>query len=319
MKSTEQLKTLYNTELKDQLAGMEKERKVIKRLLIVTTLLGIILYTTLKNIQIQGLAFAVGILGVLIILFGLVVTLIKYTKYRNQFKDKVVSKIIKLINPEFKYNANHHIEVYEFNNSKIFSKKAERCQGDDFVYGKIENTDFKFSELNAQYKTVSTEDGKKKTEWHSIFRGLFFHADFNKHIQGATYVLPDNAEKLLGKFGQKFQEMSGPDKLVKLENPEFEKLFAVYSSNQVEARYILTPVMMESMVEISKKYGRKMYFSFIGERVYCAIKYSKALFEPRIRKSGVNYEDVEEMYHLFGLIGTIIHEMNLNTRIWTKL
>lgn len=318
MKSTEQLKVLYNTELKEQLSEMENERKLIKRLLLVIFLIGGILYITLQNVHKQGLTFAIGILGAIIILSGLVYVFIKYVKYRNQFKEKVVSKIIKLINPDYKYDANRHIDVYEFNNSKIFSKKAERCQGDDFVYGKIENTDFKFSELKAQYKTVSTEDGKTKTEWHSIFRGLFFHADFNKIIQGTTYVMPDTAEKLLGKFGQKFQEMSGPDKLVKLENPEFEKLFAVYSSNQIEARYILTPVMMESIVEISKKYGRKMYFSFTCDRVYCAIKFNKALFEPRIRKSGVNYEDVEEMYQLFGLIETIIHEMNLNTRIWTK-
>ncbi len=34
--------------------------------------------------------------------------------------------------------------------------------------------------------------------------------------------------------------------------------------------------------------------------------------------SGVNFKDTEEMYHLFGLNETIIHEMNLNTRIWTK-
>ena len=130
--------------------------------------------------------------------------------------------------------------------------------------------------------------------------------------------MPDTAERLLGKFGQKIQEISGPCELVKLENPDFEKLFAVYSTSQIEARYVLTPVMMESMVNISKKYGRKMYFSFNGERVYCAIKFNKALFEPRIRKSGVNFNDVEEMYHLFGLIETIIQEMNLNTRIWTK-
>lgn len=318
MKSTEQLKTLYDSELKDQLAEMEKERKLIKRLSIVIFIFGFIFYTILKNMQSQGLAFTIGVLGVLVILAGLVYTFIKYTKYRNQFKAKVVSKIIKLINPDYRYNANRHIEVNEFNESKIFSRKAERCQGDDYVHGKIENTDFKFSELNAQYKTVTTEDGKKKTEWHSIFRGLFFHADFNKHIQGITYVMPDTAERLLGKFGQKLQEISGPCELVKLENPDFEKLFAVYSTSQIEARYILTPVIMESMVGISRKYGRKMHFSFNGERIYCAIKFNKALFEPRIRKTGVNYADVEEMYQLFGLIETIIHEMNLNIRIWTK-
>lgn len=318
MKSTEELKNLYDTQLKDDLAAMENDRKVIKRLLILIVIIAFVFYIILKSIYSEGFAFAVAVIGALLVLFGLGYTVIKYYKYRKNFKEKVVSKVVNLINPDYNYNADRHIEINDFNNSKLFTTKAERCNGDDFISGKIEGTDFEFSELSAKYKTTSTQNNQTKTEWHDIFRGLFFHADFNKHIQGTTYVLPDIAEKLFGKFGQKFQKSFSRGELVKLENPEFEKLFVVHSSSQQEARYILTPVMMEAMVSISKKYKRKLYFSFIGERVYCAVKFNKGLFEPRIRKSGVNFNDVEEMYHLFGLIETIIHEMNLNTRIWTK-
>ena len=318
MKSIEELKHLYDTQLKDDLAAMEKDRKVIKRLVILISIIGFVFYISFKSVNREGLAIAVAVIGILLVLVGGVYTAIKYYKYRNNFKEKVVTKVVNLINPDYNYNPDRHIELNDFNNSKLFTTKADRCTGDDFISGKIEDTDFKFSELSAKYKTTSTQNNQTKTEWHDIFRGLFFHADFNKHIQGTTYVLPDTAEKLLGKFGQKFQKSFSRGDLVKLENPEFEKLFVVYSSGQVEARYILTPVMMEAMVSICKKYKRKLYFSFIGERVYCAVKFNKGLFEPRIRKSGVNFNDVEEMYHLFGLIETIIHEMNLNTRIWTK-
>ena len=318
MKSIEELKHLYDTQLKDDLAAMEKDRIVIKRLVILISIIGFVFYISFKSVNREGLAIAVAVIGILLVLVGGVYTAIKYYKYRNNFKEKVVTKVVNLINPDYNYNPDRHIELNDFNNSKLFTTKADRCTGDDFISGKIEDTDFKFSELSAKYKTTSTQNNQTKTEWHDIFRGLFFHADFNKHIQGTTYVLPDTAEKLLGKFGQKFQKSFSRGDLVKLENPEFEKLFVVYSSGQVEARYILTPVMMEAMVSICKKYKRKLYFSFIGERVYCAVKFNKGLFEPRIRKSGVNFNDVEEMYHLFGLIETIIHEMNLNTRIWTK-
>ena len=318
MKSIEELKHLYDTQLKDDLAAMEKDRIVIKRLVILISIIGFVFYISFKSVNREGLAIAVAVIGILLVLVGGVYTAIKYYKYRNNFKEKVVTKVVNLINPDYNYNPDRHIELNDFNNSKLFTTKADRCTGDDFISGKIEDTDFKFSELSAKYKTTSTQNNQTKTEWHDIFRGLFFHADFNKHIQGTTYVLPDTAEKLLGKFGQKFQKSFSRGDLVKLENPEFEKLFVVYSSGQVEARYILTPVMMEAMVSICKKYKRKLYFSFIGERVYCAVKFNKGLFEPRIRKSGVNFNDVEEMYQLFGLIETIIHEMNLNTRIWTK-
>jgi hypothetical protein len=72
------------------------------------------------------------------------------------------------------------------------------------------------------------------------------------------------------------------------------------------------------MVNIYKKYKRPVYFSFIGSRVYVAMSFNKDLFEPRILKSGVRFEDMEQMNSQFSLIQTLIHEMNLNTRIWTK-
>ena len=48
------------------------------------------------------------------------------------------------------------------------------------------------------------------------------------------------------------------------------------------------------------------------------MSFNKDLFEPRILKSGVRFEDMEQMNEQFNLIQTLIHEMNLNTRIWTK-
>ncbi len=318
MKSIEELKQLYEADLRPQLEGIEKQRKAIKLLWRSGTALIIFLFVFFNLLPEGFIRFVVGAISVIAILFLFGKGLVIYYRYRKVFKKEVVSKIVNLINPEYNYNSDKHISSTDFVASKLFKKTPHRCKGDDYISGQIEKTDFEFSELKAQYKTVTTEDGKRKEEWHTIFQGLFFHANFNKHIQGTTFVLPDTAERLFGKLGQKLQKMSNRGELVKLENPAFEKEFVVYSSNQQEARYILTPTMMEAMVSIRQNYKLKMSFSFIGERVYCAVEFKKGLFEPRIKKSGVNFSDVEEMFQLFGLIETIIHEMNLNTRIWTK-
>lgn len=314
MNELEKLKELFEKRLKPGLEGIEKERITIKRFYI-----GAIALLVLAFISFQ-IHWAIGI----ILLLGFLVMggtgAARYaTKYRSLYKNEVVKKIVELINPNYQYDPNKHILEHKYNESRIFEKKHQRFQGDDFVSGTIEKTDFEFSELKAEYKRESTDsDGKKQTEWVAIFQGLFFHAEFNKHIEGETFVLPDTSEKRWGKFAQKFQKDSKRGELVKLENPEFEKAFKVFSTSQQEARYILTPTMMEAMTDIQKRFNRPMNFSFIGERVYCAIEFNKGLFEPRVMKSGVKFSDVEEMYCLFSLIETIIHEMNLNTRIWTK-
>lgn len=321
----DELKDLYNNELKEKLSGLEGIRKAIKRRQIFAILLFIlafILFAPISeafNEQNRG-ALPFVILAPIIIA-GIALLVIVYKKRKNyveRFKNEVVSEIIKAIDPSWNYDANQCISNHEYSESDLFRHSLDRYSGDDLISGTIDKTDFKCSELHTQYKTVTTDkNGGTKETWHTVFKGLFFHADFNKEIKGKTYIEPDTAERLLGKFGQSLQT-SQKGKLVKLENPEFEKIFAVFATDQTEARYILTPTIMEALVAIHKQYKRKMYLSFIGSRVYVAMRFNQNLFEPKIFKSGVKFNDVEFMYNLFLMNATIIHELNLNTRIWTK-
>lgn len=319
MKSTSELHQLFETELKPELLELERIRK---KILFRYVLMALIILLCFALITVFGEQFLISFfIGVITIVFAIVVifkTWKIHKSYISDFKQNVVRKIIELINPEWKYESKNRIHQHDYKRSELFNQSVDRYKGDDLIKGVIEQTDFEFSELHTEYKTVIHKDGKREENWHTIFKGLFAHADFNKQIQGKTIVLPDTAEKLFGKWGQNLQKISGRGKLIKLENPEFEKEFVVYGSDQIESRYILTPRIMEAMLHIKNKYKRKVYFSFVGTRVYVAISFSKDLFEPRIFSSGVKFNDVEEMNEQFSIIHTIIHELNLNTRIWTK-
>lgn len=316
--SHENLKQLFDTKLKTSIAGIESQRKAVVRsfaimFAIIVAILPLFVLTPPK--------FYLNVIVVVVLIIAAIVFFaqgaIRYLKFRSEYKSSVVKKVVHFINPKYLYDANKHISLNNFLMSKLGSKKVNKAVGDDYVSGKIDKTVFEFSELIAQYEWEDNDhDGKKVKRVENHFNGLFFLADFNKHIQGETFVMPDTVERLLGKFGQNLQKSAKGD-LVKLENPEFEKLFAVFSNNQTEARYILTPAIMEGMVNIRKKVGANCYFSFLGERVYCGIEFNKALFEASIFKP-VSFADVEFMHSLFTLNETIITEMNLNTRIWTK-
>jgi hypothetical protein len=324
MISKEELQNLYEKELKPKLAGIDGLRKsVIKRRLwgILFVLLPIVLFIPVSALlegSFEGLPFLLlAPLGIVAIVF-FVRAFNQKKKYVERFKNEVVREIVRAINPEWSYAPAQCITPSEYVQSELFQHPYDRYRGDDLIQGAIEKTDFRCSELHTEYKSVTHDkDGKQQETWHTIFKGLFFHADFNKNIQGKTFIEPDTAERLFGKFGQKLQA-STKGRLVKLENPEFEKIFAVFSTDQIEARYILTPVMMEAIVNIYKIYKRPIYLSFNGSRVYIGISFSKALFEPRIMGKGVKYSDIEFMYQLFVMNATIVHELNLNTRIWTK-
>ena len=318
MKTTDELKQLYESKLKPSLQAIEAQRKklLIKYVLSIGGIL-VSFEAAFMWTHIYPILFYIAVVVIITSVYHLLFVIRKQRKaYRISYKQNIVKAIVELINPDWKYDSVGRINPKDYKNSQLFSSLWDKYDGDDLVKGIIEKTDFELSELHTRYKTYSNDsDGGKKENWHTIFKGLFAHAEFNKDIKGRTFVLPEKANKNFKEHGVNKQNDT---KLVKLENPEFEKIFKVYSTDQIESRYILTPAMMEAMVTIYRKFDKGVYFSFIGSRVYIAMSFTQDLFEPRILKSGVRFEDMEQMNDNFRLIQLVIHEMNLNTRIWTK-
>jgi hypothetical protein len=131
-------------------------------------------------------------------------------------------------------------------------------------------------------------------------------------------ILP--AESLLGSFGKWLQEVGAGSKgeLVKLEDPEFEEMFAVYSDDQVEARYILTPALMKRLVDFRREADRDSHIAFVNSDVVIAISLKRALFEPPIMSTILNKGLAREYLDDVRFATEIVDDLNLNTRIWTK-
>jgi len=193
--------------------------------------------------------------------------------------------------------------------SEIFELRVDDYQGDDLIRGKIDDISFECSELCVSHEDPDDTEGR----WSLIFNGLFFHADFQKHFLGKTFITPDISEKILGKLGRKLQGRNRIEPLIKIEQPNFEHAFAIYSTEPNEARCILTPAMIEAILSLKEKYNTRVRFSFIDSRVYGAVSFEENLFNPRILRSGVEFRDVVEMYDLIKIVEVIIRELNLST------
>jgi hypothetical protein len=208
------------------------------------------------------------------------------------------------------------------------SPDPDRYRGEDYIEGVIDKTDIRLSELHTEYRQVTYDSkGNRREYWVTIFRGLFISADFHKHFHGITLVLPDTEQSWLGGFGQWLQSISAklgnqPGELVKMEDPEFERLFKVFSTDQIEARYILTPNMIRRIVEFRKKTDSPIRLSFVASRVFVAIPTYHDHFEPpslfapadKLLDPSTLAQYFEELK--FAL--AVVDELNLNTRIWTK-
>ena len=318
MKTLEDFTDFYNTTLLADLNTLEQERRQIafKLTCVIVAILcivGVCLLMFKANSRVAAPFLFIPI--ILCIITGVVVCHFLTKGYVARFKSLVIQKIVRFIDENLNYDADEYIDNTTFMLSKIFTTKPNRYKGDDLVWGKTGATKIKFSEIKAEHESGTGKNRRRYT----IFKGLFFIGDFNKHFTCETVVLPDTAEKLFGHFGQKLQSINiFRGQLIKLEDPEFESHFVVYGDDQIQARYILSTSLMERIIEFKKKSGRKIYLSFVGSKVFVAVSYTKSLFEPRLFRTLLDFEPVREYFEDLQLAIGIVDDLNLNTRIWSK-
>lgn len=250
---------------------------------------------------------------------GLVATGIVSESYRKEYKEKIIARITGYADEGLVYSPEGFIPMDTFVRSRIFTLSCDKYSGEDHFRGRIGKTDIEFSEVTAKHRSSSGAGKNRSEEYTIIFKGLFIIADFNKHFKTHTVVLPDTAEKLFGKFGQTLQSAAfGRGELIRLEDPRFEKEFCVYGDDQVEARYILTPSLMERILAYRKKWNTNLHLSFLDSKVYIAISMYKDLFELRPFKPAADYNFIEESLRFLTLITEVVEDLSLNNRIWTK-
>lgn len=245
-----------------------------------------------------------------------------YCYFRSQlsaiYKNEVLPKLVKALETDMKsaegadFQYNHLCEVSPtlFRNSRIFaSNDNDYTVAEDQIIGKVGKTDFNFCEA---YYSFQDTDSDGDTIDKTLFRGMIFDADFNKKFNGITVLAPNRTEGTNNSF---FSE-------VKLEDADFGRLFKVYSTDQVEARYILTPALQEKLVNLVQSLKnttgeKKVMLSFFNSRLLLLIPSSVDHFEAKLF-SPLKLDRVKHDFQLIYDMVAIVGELNLNTRIWTK-
>lgn len=312
MKSISELTDFYYKSLFPTLQKLEKDRKKILHRMI---FIGLIL-TSVAFI----IAYALGsfyefvLIGYIII--GLFIYRFLVHDYISEFKNSVIRPLVHVIDNSLEYSPSLHVAKHLFENSNLFLD-SEKVSGNDYVKGKIDGISIEFSDLHAERKT---QNSKGKDEWSTLFRGLFIVAEFNKNFSSQTVVLPDNIQSTVGNLiGHWLQSNNGArDELVKMDNPEFEAEFVVYSNDQIEARYILSHSLMEKLLSFRRKSANPIHVAFRENHIYMAISYNKDLFEPSIFRSLLEYKIAMEYVKTLHLAIGIVEELKLNQKLWSK-
>jgi hypothetical protein len=310
-----------NSAIEGVLAELEVQRKKIVSSKIQgwgAIILGIVLLILIFSFNQQVVGLIVGAIGIIpgIVILYRINDDIRQYKYR--FKQEVVGAALNSVDQSLTIEPDNGILEPEFISSQLFSTQPDRYYTEDLVRGTAGKTSFYFAEVHAEYKTETQTKNGRQVHWHDILKGIVFAADFNKNFNGITVVRPKDFGSSLGAWFSKNIFSVGDKDIVQLENDYFNKNFVTYSTDQIEARYILTPAMMEKISDLNERSAYCISISFINSSVYMAFPLVNNYFEPPVFKTLLKPDLLEEDLSILTFMYAIIEELDLNTRIWTK-
>jgi hypothetical protein len=242
--------------------------------------------------------------------------------FDRKYKQQMIPKMLAISGAMAQYRQEAYIEKEAFEASGLFrlvEGKISKYSGSDMVEGISGGADYRFSALRVLKLEVHRTNKSIETKEYPLFEGIMLETDFHKDMEGEVLVYPDDAREGLGEvFGEALNSVS-LDKSLKLalmEDPVFEKHFRVLTSDDLLARYVLSPLLMERMVMLKEKLMFRTSFSFKGGKLSLFLHNDRDLlgapvFTNAKRRMAYQYLLLHTLTELPAMLG-------MDTRIWTK-
>lgn len=246
-----------------------------------------------------GIALAVGLLA------GWALARIPVFSFNSSLKERLVKRVIN--ERGFVYSPAGG--AFSLRPLKRVLPSFDRESREDYIAGDINGVDFSAVEIHLEDRRTRVDSkGRTKTYYVTVFRGRVASYDMHKSFSNPI-ILSTNTWDLLGSLSNVFTGLEQ----IRLEDPEFEKMFDVYGSDQVEARYILTPGMMERLKDIRRRHGG-LEAVFDGGKIHLAISTGQNLFESGYRGSDITAASIAAILDDVGHITGVASQLGLDAK-----
>ena len=259
---------------------------------------GVILaiFASFMIVKIYGVSEDSIRLGFFIVLFALMAAsywiYISINKYAASIKSDIFPNILSFLG-DYHYFPLGKSRMVSFKDSAIIPKLECEINKDEIV-GEYKGVGITI--LATQFRSCEFFDEE--------FKGIAISLDMNKKFLGKTIVKHDKGGLINWLSAKRNKDLDN----VKLEDPLFEKIFEVYSNDQVEARYLLTTSFMQRLLNLKDSFGgEKVECSFYDESLFIMIPVKKNLFEPGPIYESEDFVDdaqnvLKEMNDIFQII-----------------
>lgn len=185
----------------------------------------------------------------------------------------------------------------------------ETYHAEDEVSGTVDGIGFIFQEVELKaYVIRPGYKGIPERRLETIFQGLIGMIDFHKRFSSTTVAVPNQG------FWDKVAGPKLPGQRARLESPRFEERYDVFTTDQVEARYLLTPAFLERLMKLDAFFKGNMEFAFDNGRFLFAAKHQYDWMELREDENIASEQSVAMIILDMTLIYHLIDALKLDAK-----
>lgn len=226
--------------------------------------------------------------------------------FENKIKKAIMYSFLSFFG-DFSWHPSMRISKSEIDKTKLVGS-FENIEPNDYFQGTHKGLKICFSDC------ILSSGSKYSNNYKKVFDGLFIQLEMNKSFGSHTILLEHNHITLTTNLSlpHKFPNMEN----VALEDPEFNKMFHVFTQNQVEARYILTTAFMERIKHLKDTFKTNhIRASFLDDSVLIAMDSSREWFKlGDLRKPVDDVGEFQEFFEEFVAVLSLVELLHLDSK-----
>lgn len=235
--------------------------------------------------------------------------------YADRYKQALVNGLFNQYFDNINYEPNGGLDE-RFIASTGFMMMGNVYHSEDLITGSYKGVQFRRADVTIQDETTTTDsDGNTRTDTTTYFQGRWIVLSHNKHFQYDLQLVQKGFGYSKTKTGF-FTRKEDRRHVVEFENEAFNKNFKCYCQNDEEAFYLITPQIMEEVMEyVSAKRG-KLMLGFQNDYVHVALHTNEDSLEPSIFRK-VSYEnDIVPIMVEVDAIRDFVDKLNMDRNIF---
>lgn len=291
---------VYHSEVSPMLEEFESQKNTVKKQIAIVKVVAVLFVLGLLWWNKFSINQAVSLFVIVTAMISLIIIHVLSWLFEKSLKKKIMPTVMKAFG-DFTWSEFGSIDEYTIKESKLYTHFNRKCDGDNF-YGTYKG-------LSVEVDETALIDTKRDSGEHmrtyTEFGGVLVQIDFKKNFKGHTII---RRRRLLN--NKCYEE-------VKLEDPEFSKMYFVDGSDQIESRYILTTSFMERFKNIKNAFrASQMEASIKDSKILIAISTKRDLFKLGSLNRPINdTKQFTKMLNELVSIFDIIDELKLNQNI----